>query len=85
VISVPLSKGEKWIHFLRQYGRVQRNDTMYDEHIRRSGQRAGIPGIVQQGTAAQASLFDNIFGGNLSEPDFGDDKEERVGCAICSL
>src|SRR5579884_2718353 len=30
-------------------------------------QAADIPGIIQRGTTAKASLFNNIFGGNLSE------------------
>ena len=37
-----LTEGEKWIRFLRQYGPIPRNDNMYDEHIRRSAQRAGV-------------------------------------------
>lgn len=37
-----LSQGAKWVRFLRQYGPATRNDNMYDEHIRRSAQRAGV-------------------------------------------
>lgn len=32
----------RWIRFIRQYGPIPRNDNMYDEHIRRSANRAGI-------------------------------------------
>src|SRR5581483_5175444 len=46
VSNVTLSKGAKWIRFLRQYGPVPRNDNMYDEHIQRSAKRAGVPPIV---------------------------------------
>ncbi|MGH9460702.1 MAG: hypothetical protein ACRD1X_05765 [Vicinamibacteria bacterium] len=41
-----LSQGAKWVRFLRQYGPVPRNDNMYDEHIRRSAQRAGVRPIA---------------------------------------
>src|SRR5574341_2524730 len=37
-----LGQGAKWIRFLRQYGPIPRNDNMYDEHIQRSAQRAGV-------------------------------------------
>lgn len=37
-----LSQGAKWVRFLRQYGPIPRNDNMYDEHIRRSAQRANV-------------------------------------------
>ncbi len=32
----------RWIRFIRQYGPIPRNDNMYDEHIRKSANRAGI-------------------------------------------
>ncbi len=41
-----LSQGARWVRFLRQYGPVPRNDNMYDEHIRRSAQRAGVRPIA---------------------------------------
>jgi len=36
------SDGEKWITFLRQYGPLPRNESMYDEHISRSARRLKI-------------------------------------------
>lgn len=33
------SKSHRWIRFLRQYGPVAQNDSMYDEHIRRFSKR----------------------------------------------
>jgi hypothetical protein len=44
--TVTLSQGAKWIRFLRQYGPIPRNDNMYDEHIRRSAQRADVRPIA---------------------------------------
>lgn len=45
-VNVTVSQGAKWVRFLRQYGPVPRNDNMYDEHIRRSAQRAGVRPIA---------------------------------------
>lgn len=36
------SDGEKWITFLRQYGPLPRNESMFDEHISRSARRLKI-------------------------------------------
>jgi len=36
------SKAHRWIRFLRQYGPMAQNDSMYDEHIRRFSKRVGI-------------------------------------------
>lgn len=36
------SEGEKWIAFLRQYGPLPRNESMFDEHISRSARRLKI-------------------------------------------
>lgn len=41
-----LSQGARWVRFLRQYGPAARNDNMYDEHIQRSAQRAGVTPII---------------------------------------
>src|SRR5664279_3660210 len=41
-IKATISAGARWIRFLRQYGPIPRNDNMYDEHIRKSAQRAGF-------------------------------------------
>ena len=38
--------GIAWLRFLRQYGPVSKNDSMYDEHIRKSAKRAGIRSIA---------------------------------------
>jgi hypothetical protein len=35
----------KWLHFLRHYGPIPRNDNMYDEQIQRSARRQGIAPI----------------------------------------
>lgn len=40
--TVTLGRGATWIRFLRQYGPIPRNDNMYDEHIRRSSERAAV-------------------------------------------
>lgn len=45
-MNVTLSQGARWVQFLRQYGPAARNDNMYDEHIRRSAQRAGVRPIT---------------------------------------
>lgn len=37
-----VSDGEKWITFLRQYGPLPRNESMFDEHISRSARRHKI-------------------------------------------
>lgn len=36
------SKANRWIRFLRQYGPIAQNDSMYDEHIRRFAKRIGV-------------------------------------------
>lgn len=36
------SKANRWIRFLRQYGPMAQNDSMYDEHIRRFAKRVGV-------------------------------------------
>jgi hypothetical protein len=40
------SDGEKWITFLRQYGPLPRNESMFDEHISRSAKRLKIRQIA---------------------------------------
>ena len=45
-VNLTLSQGTRWVRFLRQYGPATRNDNMYDEHIRRSAQRAGVRPIL---------------------------------------
>lgn len=41
-----LSPAARWIRFLRQYGPIPRNDTMYDESIRKSARRAGVEPLL---------------------------------------
>ena len=41
-----LSRSAKWVRFLRQYGPIAQNDNMYDEHIRKSANRAGVSPIT---------------------------------------
>ena len=36
------TKAHRWIRFLRQYGPIAQNDSMYDEHIRRFSKRVGV-------------------------------------------
>jgi hypothetical protein len=36
------TKGINWVRFVRQYGPIARNDSMYDEHIFRAARRVGV-------------------------------------------
>lgn len=52
--------GHKWLHFIRQYGPVSRNDNMYDETIQRSAKRAGVDSVcfVHPALDGVATSFD---------------------------
>jgi hypothetical protein len=60
------SDGEKWIRFLRQYGPLPRNESMFDEHISRSARRLKIRQISFKHPLEDA-LF-SVFRTGAGEP-----------------
>ncbi len=60
------SKANRWLRFLRQYGPIAQNDSMYDEHIRRFAKRVGVRQLHFKHPIEDALL--GLFGPHASAP-----------------
>src|SRR6185503_10027247 len=60
------SKANRWIRFLRQYGPIAQNDSMYDEHIRRFAKRVGVRQLHFKHPIEDALL--GLFGADTTAP-----------------